>query len=388
MSIKFRLAVCCLFAFILCWTAADRFKTRGQEQKSTTTAPAAKATPTPDDFGNVQLLKGVRDLLPTMHFIRASLGVRCDYCHVAENGKYRLDDKPAKLRAREHIIMTRRINDAAYGGKQVVTCNTCHRGSPKPVGIPSIITDVVNTTRREPFEPLPPPLPSVDEILAKYEATTHVGTLGPARLSLEVSRGKLIDGGTPAARMLPRADKSSAETLVDGERGVTTTRLSNGQTSQVGSTGTRLWILNANGPQWITSGDLAQLKRKINPLLVTRVRKSDFVSAAPVAIEKIDGAECYVVSAAGNDGSAETLWFSKQDGLLTRRTYYHQTLLGPEPEQYDLSGYKSFGSVRLPTEINTSYLDDQHLGVLKRLLDVKLGVKVADSDFEPPARKE
>jgi hypothetical protein len=183
-----------------------------------------------------------------MHFIRTSLGVRCDYCHITETGKYRLDDKPTRVRAREMIIMTRQINETPFEGRQVITCNTCHLGSPKPGGIPSILTVVVNTTRREPFEPLPPPLPSFDKIFANYEAATHASTLGPARLRLEVNRGKLIDPGTPAARTLPRTDKTVAETLVDGERGVTTTRLSNGQSVKVGSTGNRLWILGANGP--------------------------------------------------------------------------------------------------------------------------------------------
>jgi photosynthetic reaction center cytochrome c subunit len=284
------------------------------------------------------------------------------------------------------IVMTRQINETAFGGKPVITCNTCHRGSPKPISIPAIATDFVNTTRRESFEPLLPPLPTADEILAKYEAVTHVGTLGPAQMHLEVLRGKLVDGGTPAARMIPRADKSISDALVDGEKGVTTTPLSNGQVARVGSNGNKVWILSAKGPQWITSGDLAQLKRKINPLLVTRVRMSDFASVAVTGIEKIDGAEAYIVSAVCKDGSAETLWFSKADGSLLRRTFYHQTLLGPEPEQYDLSVYKSFGKIRLPTVINTSFLDDQHLGVLKRLLDVKLGVNVTDTDFEPSAK--
>src|SRR5262249_35543676 len=131
MSVKIRLAICVIFVLLFCWGLMDRFVGIAQEQKPGNTPPAK---PTPDDgFGNVQVLKGVRDLLPTMHFIRASLGVRCDYCHVTETNKYRLDDKPTKVRAREMIVMTRQINEAAFGGKQVITCNTCHRGSPKPI---------------------------------------------------------------------------------------------------------------------------------------------------------------------------------------------------------------------------------------------------------------
>ena len=373
--------ICCLFLLFASWAGIDRFTGNAQEQKPASPPPAAKPSPQ-DDFGNVQVLKGVRDLLPTMHFIRASLGVRCDYCHVTELNKYRLDDKPAKRRAREMIIMTRQLNDAAFSGRQVITCNTCHRGSPKPVSVPRIATDLVNTTRREPFEPPPPTLPSADEILARYEAATRMATLGPAHLRLEVLRGKLLDGGTPSARMLPRADRSFSEALVDAERGVTTTPLSNGQLSRVGSNGKRVWVLTSKGPQWI-GGDIPQLQRKINPLLVLRVLPNDYSSVTVSGVEKVEGVDAYSVTAVRADGSAETLWFSKRDGLLVRRTYYHKTLLGLEPEQYDLSEYKRFGGVKLPSVINVSYLDDQHLGVLKRLIEVKLRVSVADSDFEP-----
>src|SRR5215210_9472365 len=49
-------------------------------------------------FKNIQVLQSLpqSQLMPVMHFMRSSLGVRCDHCHVAENGKYWMDDKPAK----------------------------------------------------------------------------------------------------------------------------------------------------------------------------------------------------------------------------------------------------------------------------------------------------
>ena len=355
-----------------------------QEPKSANPAAAAKPA-TDDGFGNVQVLKGVRDLLPTMHFIRASLGVRCDYCHITETGKYYRDDKAPKRRAREMIIMTRQLNESAFGGRQIVTCNTCHRGSTKPVAVPGITTDFVNTTRVEPFEPPPPTLPNINDLVASYEAATRIGSIGPAHLRIEVFRAKIIDAGTPSARVLPRADRSLAEAFVDGERGALTTILSSGQTSRVGSDGKKVWSMTASGPQWITAGDLAQLKRKINPLLVLRFRPADYSSVTVAGSENIGGKETFMVDANGVDGSLETLWFAKGDGLLLRRTYYHPTLLGPEPEQYDLSEYKRFGALQLPTVINASYLDDQHLGVRKRLMDVQFSANVKDADFEPPS---
>src|SRR4029079_10373056 len=74
---------------------------------------------------NIQVLKGLpsSQLLPVMHFMRTSLGVRCDYCHVAENGKYWMDDKPAKQTARRMLKMVSDINKTNFGGQTVVTCN-------------------------------------------------------------------------------------------------------------------------------------------------------------------------------------------------------------------------------------------------------------------------
>src|SRR6185295_5884088 len=56
--------------------------------------------PAEKEFKNIKVLTGMpaSQLMPVMHFMRASLGVHCDFCHVAENGKYDLDSKKNKDR--------------------------------------------------------------------------------------------------------------------------------------------------------------------------------------------------------------------------------------------------------------------------------------------------
>src|SRR5258705_11867492 len=68
---------------------------------------------------NIQALKGLPNsqLLTVMHFMRTSLGVRCDYCHIAENGKYWMDDKPPKHVARRMIEMVADINKTNCAGQ-------------------------------------------------------------------------------------------------------------------------------------------------------------------------------------------------------------------------------------------------------------------------------
>ena len=82
-------------------------------------------------------------LLGTMKLFSQSLGVRCTFCHVGEEGKplstfdFASDAKKEKLVARKMLMMVHRINDQDFGVKQFadvkVTCYTCHRGSTKPL---------------------------------------------------------------------------------------------------------------------------------------------------------------------------------------------------------------------------------------------------------------
>ena len=82
------------------------------------------------------------------HFTR-SLGVRCSYCHVGEEGAplstydFASDAKRNKRTARFMMRMTYDLNDRHFGDEisasktdmraNAVTCYTCHRGSTEPL---------------------------------------------------------------------------------------------------------------------------------------------------------------------------------------------------------------------------------------------------------------
>ena len=90
---------------------------------------------------------GRADLLSNMKFFSQSLGVRCSYCHVGEEGKplstfdFASDAKEKKQTARKMLAMAHRINSQDFDqaedpGRLKVTCYTCHRGSTKPLTAP------------------------------------------------------------------------------------------------------------------------------------------------------------------------------------------------------------------------------------------------------------
>src|SRR5579859_1462576 len=126
-------AFLCVMLLSYCpWSSAQ---SASAQQPSAQSASAPQPSPPMEAvFKNIQVLQGIPSdqLGPIMHFMRSSLGVRCEFCHVAEERMYRLDEKKPKQRAREMILMTRRLNAENFGGQAVVTCNTCHNGAIKP----------------------------------------------------------------------------------------------------------------------------------------------------------------------------------------------------------------------------------------------------------------
>ena len=86
-----------------------------------------------EQFKNIQVLKGIpaEQLIPTMQFITAPLGVECEFCH--EPKAFEKDDKKTKQTARKMMEMMFAINKDNFEGHREVTCYSCHRGNAPPL---------------------------------------------------------------------------------------------------------------------------------------------------------------------------------------------------------------------------------------------------------------
>ncbi len=126
-------------------------------------------------FKNVQILKGipVDQFMSTMGFFSASLALNCSDCHVEKSGsdwaRY-ADETPRKQMARKMMLMVNSINSTNFGGRQVVTCNTCHRGNPRPNVTPSLDQLYSSVLGEEPVDPIQQASgqPPSDQILDRY----------------------------------------------------------------------------------------------------------------------------------------------------------------------------------------------------------------------------
>src|SRR5690349_24957449 len=92
---------------------------------------------------NIKVLTGMpqSQLIPVMNFFAASMGRRCNYCHVNNQGQwdYASDAKPEKAAAREMIKLVMDINKTTERLKlDPVSCYTCHRGRTSPQSIPAL----------------------------------------------------------------------------------------------------------------------------------------------------------------------------------------------------------------------------------------------------------
>ena len=143
-------------------------------------APAMFAQPTQQDgplmaekfFKNVQVLKGitVSEFMGTMGFFSASLGYSCENCHSGNDwSDYIADTNPKKRMARGMVAIVNNINKSFFGGRQIVTCYSCHRGGEHPRTTPDL-TNLYSPPNEEP-EDIVKPAPAAikaDAILDRY----------------------------------------------------------------------------------------------------------------------------------------------------------------------------------------------------------------------------
>lgn len=95
-------------------------------------------------------------LIGMMRNFTSDLGVRCQFCHVGEEGRplaqfdFVSDEKRTKLVARQMMLMVQEINrrvDSVPGHQPddpQVTCATCHRGVSKPMPLFAVIVSADN----------------------------------------------------------------------------------------------------------------------------------------------------------------------------------------------------------------------------------------------------
>lgn len=110
----------------------------------------------PDSLINTRVIPHetpVIEVIGTMRNFAGDLGVRCQFCHVGEEGKplatfdFAKDEKRTKLVARQMMRMVQEINrrldtiPERPEQEVEVTCRTCHRGVSRPVPLHTLVAE-------------------------------------------------------------------------------------------------------------------------------------------------------------------------------------------------------------------------------------------------------
>jgi hypothetical protein len=343
--------------------------------------PAPQTQTAQQRFKNVQVLKDIpaAQMNPTMHLMAGQLGVGCTFCHVWE--QWEREDKPQKQIARAMIAMTSAINRSSFGGAQMVTCYTCHRGQPKPVTM--VALPVPAPPHWEAPEPALPVLPDVDEILSKY-----VRALGGEQALRKVT-SRVITGRrdipTGPGGLIPMP--AEVEIFQKAPNRTLSVYRTDTFTISDGFDGTTAWTQTAAGAvNTLPDPDQGRVRRSANfyePLELTQ----DFVRMEVRAIEKVGARDAHVVVGYPEGDTPERLYFDTQSGLLLRRAAYLQTPAGPSPFEVDFDDYRDAGGVRFPFLVRMNPASQRtELGTSStlRIDSVRTNVIIDDSRFVRP----
>lgn len=344
-------------------------------------APAETAGKTAAQaYKNIQILKDIPadQLLPSMQFISASLGVECSYCHV--DHAFDKDDKRSKQTARQMMTMMFAIDKNNFNGRTQVTCYTCHRGSPDVIGVPEIPEE--DASNEESSQEKPAAAASqnetkntpqtTDQILAKYiEAIGGAEALG--KVTTRVEKGHLTVEGKnfPIEVFMKAPDKR--ESIVQMPNGPSITAFD----------GTSGWLKGGTRPSHEMNASETSGARVDAELSFPGDLSKDFDQLRTRGQEEIGDREENIVYALKKGEPPVKLYFDSETGLLTRAMHYTETPLGRLPVQIDFADYRPENGVKVP-----------HRWILARVngsftitIDsVQQNVPIEDAKFSPPAK--
>jgi len=378
----------------------DHSNARGSVNKdqATQTAPAALQEKTVEQVQkNIKVLTGMpqSQLIPVMNFFAASMGRRCNFCHVNKNGQwdYVSDEKPEKNTAREMIKMVLDVNKTTFKGAVEVSCYTCHRGRNQPQSIPLLPLPLPSPPAGNPAaaaggggsgnvtapgaqaQASPrPALPSADDIFDKYIAAIG-GQPAIDKLKSRAAKGTLVqaNGNTLQFEVYQVAPDRFYQ-LVTTPQGP----------FERGFNGTVGWEKSARGVRELTGGELAQI-RAVNNLFGLIKLKDQFTRTRVAGKDKIGDRDVYVITGTLADGNRQRLFFDVETGLLLRRTTSTQTMIGVIPEQIDFEDYRDVEGIKFPFIARSSTIEAGNPVSTRQFTEIRLNTAVDESKFNMPA---
>ena len=316
-----------------------------------------------DVFTNVQVLRGltVDEFMGTMGFIASSLALNCSGCHDPRDAESYALDNPRKQMTRRMILMVDAINEANFGGRRVVTCYTCHRGSDRPKSTPSLVEQYSAPPDDDPNEvelsPLPQPnIPSADEMFDQYiEALGGAEPL--AALTSFVARGTYLGfdtlGVAVPVEIYARSPNQRTTVVHLGSGAGDNVRVFDGQNAWLSTVGTLMEV-----PVVPLSGaELQGAKLEASMAFPGQLRELLTDWRTGFATTLIDDRLVHVVEGTEVDDTPVKFFFDRETGLLVRMVRFAETRIGLNPIQVDYADYRTVAGVEMPFSVIVTWTD-------------------------------
>lgn len=345
--------------------------------------PAQKPQMAEEVFKNVQVLKGipVDEFMSTMGVFSAALGMSCEDCHAANDSQwenYALDTSVRKRTARRMVTMMAAINKDNFGGRQMVTCYSCHRGSNQPKVTPNLATLYNMPEEADDIIVQVPGAPSPDQVLDRY-----IQALGGAErlrnLTSFVAKGISVGYG-------PEGNRRPVEIFAKapGQRSTMIHTL-NGD-SVTTYDGRAAWIAAPLRPVPVlalTGTALEGVKLEAEMSFPAEIKQTltRWRVGFPTTINDRD---VQIVQGTGAAGSIATFYFDAESGLLVRLLRQSSSVVGRTPTQIDYADYRDVAGIKMPFRWTVTWLDGKEN---VELTEVQPNVSIDASKFAKPATR-
>jgi photosynthetic reaction center cytochrome c subunit len=383
---------------VMLWLAGGAVpKARAQAQGQ------AKSQKAEDTFKNVQVLKGISvdDFMGTMGIMSAAVGFDCSECHIGA-GTDKVDwaaDSQKKIVARKMVTMVTAINRDNFGGRQMVTCWSCHHGRDKPSTTPALeVVYGAGSTEMDDNLSQMPGEPEATQIIDKY-----LNAIGGAQkltaIKSYIAKGSSVGfggfgGGADVTIYAKFPDQRTTDIEFKKETGrPSSVRAYDGH---LGWIKTPLAVLT---DYQLTGAELdgarvdaqlafpAQIKTALTRLVVSLPTSISDLPGPSSQTSKESGEGLgkdrvvNVVQGTSPGGTLVTMYFDQQSGLLLRLLRYGKTPIGRIPTQVDYSDYRDVGGIKMPFHLTFAWLDGRDA---IQLSDVKTNVQVDEKWFGRP----
>lgn len=366
---------------VICGVVVDGVKAQpGAGQAVAPAAAQATVKTAEQQFKNIQVLKGIPadELIPTMQFVAASLGVECDFCHV--QGAFDKDDKRTKKIARKMMGMMFAINQDNFDGEREVTCYSCHRGNAHPVGMPPVMTaEMAAATSAGPAKPeekgeakdAKEPEVKADDLIAKYVQAAG-GAAAIDKVTSRVMKGKIEFGKMSAPIDIYTKEPDMRVSFTHLPEGDSITAF-NGHEGWLGAHGRPVHEMHG--------GDVDGAAIDADLRLATHLKEM-FSGLKVRGTEKVDDHEAYLVEGERAGKTPIDLYFDPQSGLLVRMVRFGETALGELPTEIDYADYRDVDGVKIPYRWTLARPGGRFT---IQISEVQENVPVDDAKFAKPA---